>query len=71
MKEYYFWPDVHEGLRELYLRTHFAADQVKHDHFPFHARFKRVRYDQLRIKISTGGLKANIGVFFREDSFPP
>ena len=27
MKEYYFWPDVHEGLRELYLRTHFAADQ--------------------------------------------
>jgi hypothetical protein len=28
MDEYFFWPDVHEGLRELYLRTHFAADQV-------------------------------------------
>lgn len=28
LAEYYFWPDVHEGLRELYLRTHFAADQV-------------------------------------------
>ena len=24
MEEYYFWPDVHEGLRDLYLRTHFA-----------------------------------------------
>ena len=24
MDEYYFWPDVHEGLKELYLRTHFA-----------------------------------------------
>ena len=28
MAEYFFWPDIHEGLRELYLRTHFAADQV-------------------------------------------
>ena len=28
MPEYYFWPDVHEGLRELYLRTQFAANQV-------------------------------------------
>ena len=29
MQEYYFWPDVHEGLRELYLRTQFAANQVR------------------------------------------
>jgi len=26
MEVYYFWPDVHEGLRELYLRTHSAAN---------------------------------------------
>ena len=29
MEVYYFWPDVHEGLRELYLRTHFAANHVR------------------------------------------
>lgn len=27
MDEYYFWPDVHEGLKEMFTRTQFANDQ--------------------------------------------
>ncbi len=27
MEEYTFWPDVHEGLRTMYLRTHFAIGE--------------------------------------------
>ena len=27
MEEYTFWPDVHEGLRTMYMRTHFAIDE--------------------------------------------
>jgi len=27
LDEYTFWPDVHEGLRTMYLRTHFAVDE--------------------------------------------
>lgn len=26
MEEYFFWPDVQEGLREMFMRTHFAAN---------------------------------------------
>lgn len=26
LTEYNFWPDVHEGLKDLYLRTHFASN---------------------------------------------
>ena len=27
MEEYWFWPDVLDGLREMYTRTHFNFDQ--------------------------------------------
>lgn len=27
MEEYYFWPDVQEGLKNMFVRTQFAADQ--------------------------------------------
>ena len=26
MEEYFFWPDVQEGLKDMYMRTQFAAD---------------------------------------------
>ena len=28
MDEYFFWPDVQEALRDMYMRTHFSADQA-------------------------------------------
>ena len=27
MEEYYFWPDVQEGLKDMFVRTQFAADR--------------------------------------------
>lgn len=27
MEEYFFWPDVQEGLRDMFMRTNFASDQ--------------------------------------------
>lgn len=27
MEEYFFWPDIHEGLKDMFLRTNFASDQ--------------------------------------------
>ncbi len=29
MEEYFFWKDVQEGLKHMFLRTNFASDQVQ------------------------------------------